>query len=76
MIKKLIIENYRGYQYHEIDFRKLNIVVGKNNAGKTTLIEALRMVSLITRKYKTAPYRNVPSWLNIPKINVGISPSL
>ncbi|HCE56331.1 MAG TPA: ATP-dependent endonuclease [Prolixibacteraceae bacterium] len=76
MIKKLKIENYRGYLEHEIEFRDLNIVVGKNNAGKTTLIEALRLVSLVTRRYKTAPYKNVPDWLKIPRINSGISPSL
>lgn len=76
MIKKLKIENYRGYQSHEMEFRDLNIVVGKNNAGKTTLIEALRLVSLVTRRYKTAPIRNVPNWLHIPKINIGVSPSL
>lgn len=76
MIKELIIENYRGYQKHEIEFRDLNVIVGKNNAGKTTLIEALRLVSLVTRRFKTAPYKNVPSWLSIPKFNSGVSPSL
>lgn len=76
MIKRLKIENYRGYQEHEIEFRDLSIVVGKNNAGKTTLIEALRLVSLVTKRYKTAPYRYVPEWLKIPRNNTGISPSL
>ncbi len=76
MIRKLKIENYRGYSKHEIEFRDLSIVVGKNNAGKTTLIEALRLVSLVTKRYKTAPYRYVPDWLKIPRINSGVSPSL
>lgn len=76
MIKKLKIENYRGYSKHEIEFRDLSIVVGKNNAGKTTLIEALRLVSLVTKRYKTAPFRYVPPWLKIPRINTGVSPSL
>ena len=76
MLNKLKLENYRGYNEHEIDLRDLTIVVGKNNAGKSTLIEALRLVSLVTNKYKTAPYRNVPEWLEIPLINSGVSPSL
>ncbi len=76
MLKKLIIENYRGYQEYEIEFRDLTIVVGKNNAGKTTLIEALRLLSLVTNKYKTAPYRRVPVWLGISAINSGVSPTL
>lgn len=76
MLKALKLENYRGFYEHEIDFRDLTIVVGKNNAGKSTLIEALRLLSLVTNRYKTAPYRSVPSWLKIPLINSGISPSL
>ncbi|WP_431424817.1 ATP-dependent nuclease [Bacteroides hominis] len=76
MIKKITIENYRGYSYHEIIFRDLNIVVGKNNAGKTTLIEALRLVSLVSKRYKTSPIKNVPDWLNIPKSYIGVSPSM
>ena len=76
MLKKLTIENYRGYEHHEIDFRDLTIIVGKNNAGKSTLIEALRLLSLVTNKYENAPFREVPSWLEIAKRNRGISPSL
>lgn len=76
MIRKLTIENYRGYSYHEIEFRNLNVIVGKNNAGKTTLIEALRLVSLVSKRYKTSPIKNVPDWLNIPKSYIGVSPSL
>ena len=76
MLKKLTIANYRGYEHHEIDFRDLTIIVGKNNAGKSTLIEALRLLSLVTNKYENAPFREVPSWLEIAKRNRGISPSL
>lgn len=76
MITNLKIENYKGYLNHEIEFRDLNIVVGKNNAGKTTLVEALRLVSLITKRYKAAPIKSVPNWLNIPKSHIGVCPSL
>jgi len=76
MLRKIELKNYRGYEEHEIDLRDLTIVVGKNNAGKSTLIEALRLLSLVTNRYKTAPYRRVPSWLEIPTVNSGVSPSL
>lgn len=76
MLKKLIIENYRGYEKHEIDFRDLTIIVGKNNAGKSTLIEALRLLSLVTNKYQSAPYKARPDWLDIGRVNTGVSPSL
>ena len=76
MLKKVIIKNYRGYEEHEFNIRDLTIVVGKNNAGKSTLIEALRLLSLVTNRYKNAPYKGVPKWLSIPLINSGVSLSL
>jgi energy-coupling factor transporter ATP-binding protein EcfA2 len=76
MLEKIKLENYRGYDEHEIEFKNLTIAVGKNNAGKSTLIEALRLLSLVTNRYQSAPYRNVPEWLKIGLFNKGISPSL
>ncbi len=76
MINSIKIENFRGFKNQNIEFRNLNIAIGKNNAGKTTLIEALRIISLITRKYKTANFKQCPSWLDIPKRHFGIKPSL
>ena len=46
MIKKIKIKNFRCFENCEIDFKMLSILVGKNNAGKSTLIEALRLVSV------------------------------
>lgn len=41
-IKKLIIENFRGYHKRtEIDFNDLTVFVGKNDAGKSSILEAL-----------------------------------
>lgn len=76
MLKKLILKKYRCYEFHEVDFSQLTIIVGKNNAGKSTLIEALRLVSLICNKSKNAIYRTPPTWLELPKAQKGIMPSL
>ncbi|RJO60524.1 ATP-dependent endonuclease [candidate division WS5 bacterium] len=76
MIDKIILENYRCYKDHSIKFSDLNIAVGKNNAGKSTLIEALRLTALVTNKYKQSFYQRSPSWANLPKRYYGISPSL
>lgn len=75
MIKQITLENYRCYKKHIVEFNDLSIVVGKNNAGKSTLIEALRLISLITSRYKTLPYKQRPSWSNLPLYSYGISPS-
>jgi predicted ATP-dependent endonuclease of OLD family len=76
MIKKIKLENYRCFDKHEVEFSDLSVVVGKNNAGKSTLIEALRLIALVTNRYKNLVYKTPPNWTNLPIRNSGISPSL
>ncbi|MBR3352012.1 MAG: AAA family ATPase [Erysipelotrichaceae bacterium] len=39
---KLIIENYRGYTCEtEICFNDLTVIIGKNDIGKSTILEAM-----------------------------------
>jgi len=76
MLTKLILKKYRCYDYHEVEFNQLTIIVGKNNAGKSTLIEALRIVSLVCNKSKSSTYKTCPNWIELPKAYKGITPSL
>ena len=42
MIKKIVIENFRLFDYLEInDLNMVNLFVGKNNSGKSTILESL-----------------------------------
>lgn len=42
MIKQFKIENFRGFQSFTIDgLKSLNVIIGKNNVGKTAFLEAL-----------------------------------
>lgn len=42
MIKDLKIENFKGFKKFEIyDFKQVNLITGKNNTGKSTLLEAI-----------------------------------
>jgi len=46
MYKKLTIEGLRGIKDIEIeDFRQVNLFVGKNNCGKTTILESLFLLT-------------------------------
>lgn len=76
MLKHLYIENFRGFSEHEIYFKPKTIVVGQNNAGKSTLVEALRIISIVSNRYKNLAYHPVPDWLDIPGRHYGVSPSL
>ncbi|HHV99216.1 MAG TPA: ATP-binding protein [Clostridiaceae bacterium] len=43
-LKKLILENFRGFNKAEIDFDdNMNVIIGKNDIGKSTILEALEL---------------------------------
>lgn len=45
MLKKLSIRNFRLFEELEIEgLKRVNLIVGKNNTGKTTLLEAIRIL--------------------------------
>lgn len=73
-IKKLLIQNYKRFQFIEIDMNKnINIFVGENDSGKTTILEALVMV--MTGKINGAPIlsRINADWFNTEVRNKYIS---
>jgi energy-coupling factor transporter ATP-binding protein EcfA2 len=76
MLTKIHIKNYRCYDEHEIDFRRVTVIVGKNNAGKSTLVESLRLVALALSRFPVVNYHPAPPWTDLPIRARGISPSL
>lgn len=58
MLKKVMIENFRGISNLELnDLRQFNLFVGKNNCGKTSLLESIILIS-------TPGNQNVLVWIN------------
>lgn len=50
MIKNLSIENFRCFNKLQIDnLKKINFIIGENNCGKTTLLEAITLISSSSR---------------------------
>jgi len=76
MLKKIKIKNYRGFKDHEISFKNNTVIVGKNNAGKSTLVEILRLVSIVGSRFPNLTYKSPPPWTNIPLSAKGVMPSL
>lgn len=76
MIKKVMIENYRCFAKYEISLTPTTIIVGRNNAGKSTFIEAMRLLSLVANRYKNLTYKSPPTSLDIPRYLRGVSPSI
>ena len=50
---RLSIRNFRGIKEGEIDFKNLNILIGGNNSGKTTVLESL---FLLPNPLRYVPY--------------------
>ena len=75
MIKQISITNFRCYEQSTITFNGTSILVGRNNAGKSTMIEALKIISSVTRKYKTLRFIAPPEWVDNEE-SYGVSPSV
>ncbi|MCU0289694.1 MAG: AAA family ATPase [Acidobacteria bacterium] len=46
MFKKIKIENYKGINNLELnDLQQFNLLVGKNNSGKTSILESFLFIS-------------------------------
>ncbi len=64
MITEIKLFNFRGFDSHTIPLRPVTIIVGKNNAGKSTVVEALRLIGIITRRFQGLNYCELPRWLD------------
>ena len=52
MFKKITIKGFRGIKELELDdFRQINLFVGKNNCGKSTILESLYLAIAPTNAY-------------------------
>jgi len=46
MIRKLLIDGLRGFEHFELnDLGRLNLLVGTNNCGKTTVLESVQLLA-------------------------------
>lgn len=71
MLKKIYIQNYKCYKKSTLTLKDITVIVGNNNAGKSTLIEALRLVAYVVNKYKNTTYGDLPIEFSLPKVQKG-----
>jgi len=63
-LKKIAITNFKGIDELKFKPGKINLIIGRNNSGKTTLLEAIDLLSN-TREIKRWYYQNPQEAINI-----------
>lgn len=76
MLRRIKLKNYRCFEESEISFRNTSVIVGQNNAGKSTIVEALRILSVVAQKFKLVNYVEAPRGLGLPLATKGIKVNL
>lgn len=76
MLESIQLENFRRFNNHLVRFRPTTIIVGANNAGKSTIVEAIRLVSLVANRHGRLNFGPPPDWVTDPTAGIGVSPSL
>src|SRR3954447_10492362 len=76
MLTGLKISNFRKFDRYEVEFGARNLLVGPNNAGKSTLTEALRLVSIVVNRFGRLNFDAPPEWLDGIEASRGVTPSL
>lgn len=76
MLQSLRLRNFRRFQDHQLRFGPTTILVGPNNAGKSTLVEALRLIALAVRYGPWVTFEDAPGWTGLPEGSRGVRPRL
>ena len=61
--KAFELENFRGFLDHTVSLLPTTILVGQNNAGKSTLIDALRILAIAVKRAGMARFDPTPDWV-------------
>lgn len=70
MLAKLRLQNFRGFRDHTVEFSKFAVIAGRNNAGKSTLIEAIRIIAEVLPKFLQGAFVRSRSWVGSDSIGV------
>jgi energy-coupling factor transporter ATP-binding protein EcfA2/predicted ABC-type ATPase len=73
MISEIRLINFRGFDDHIVPLRPFTIIVGRNNAGKSTIVEALRLISIVVGRYKGI-LADIPTHWTFPRTRKGVQP--
>ena len=58
LLKYLRIENFRGFERVELELDSITVLIGENNCGKTSLLEAIRLCLSRSFNRKAIPFED------------------
>jgi hypothetical protein len=64
MLQSLRLQNFKGFRDQRIEFMDFSVVIGRNNAGKSSAFEAIRILANVVGKFPSAKFTNRPRWLD------------
>lgn len=65
--KSVVLQNYKAFNHFRIDLREMNVLVGPNNCGKSTILGVFRLLAVALKKAN----RRKPEIINAPDGQVG-----
>lgn len=74
MISQIRLKNFRCFSEHSVKFESSTVMVGKNNAGKSSIVDALRILASVINR-KSASFVPPPKELDLPAYSRGIIPA-
>ena len=64
MLEEINLVNFKGFANHKILFRDFSVVIGRNNAGKSSAFDALRIIATAIARFKIGKFTARPIWLD------------
>lgn len=59
LLEKIIFKNFKCFEEYEVDFSNFNVIVGKNNSGKSTVIDGIKIISNVMRYGSYRPFTSI-----------------
>ncbi len=56
LLKNIEIQNFRGIKYLSVDLNEVTVLIGENNAGKSTILDAIRICLTRSLSRKSSPF--------------------
>lgn len=63
-LKSVNIKNYKCFENVSFNLKDINILIGENNAGKSTVIEALKLIAYGIEKAKNGRFSSKRDYIN------------